>query len=144
MSAEYKFDFSDLEKLEEKLMQIPTNTEKIINSVLHKTGVKVAVDKITNRMPVSRPKRQRLSKRHAKHSKWSKHEKGNLEFTIKAKGGAANRPGSFGYLVFPNDGRGPYNRVAQNFFEEGMDDGTPEILNDLYEKIEKSLKEDLI
>ncbi|WP_078430482.1 hypothetical protein [Alkalihalobacterium alkalinitrilicum] len=138
MSARYEFDFSELEKLEEKILRVPGNTEQIINGVLHKAGIKIAVDEITKRMPVSR-----RNKKHAKTSNWSKGDKDNLGFTVKAKGGAAKRPGSFGYLVFPNDGRGPYNHVAQNFFEDGLDDGSPKILDDLNIEIEKQIREDI-
>ena len=66
-------------------------------------------------MPVSK-----REKRHAKHSNPLKERMFNLGFDIVAKGGAAKNKGSFGYLVFPNEGRGPHNPVAQEFFERGL------------------------
>lgn len=136
MTATFQIDYSEFEALEEKIRQLPEHTEELINSYLHKKGVEMTRDNITDHMPVSN-----RNKTHAKHSSWSRKETENLGFTIKAKGGAANRPGSFGYLVFPNEGRGPRNPVEQRFFERGLDDSTPEILEDLLEEVTNKIQE---
>lgn len=130
MSETFQIDYSDFEKLEEKIRELPSQAEQIINNYLHKKGVTTTTKNITSRMPVSSK-----HKIHAKHTNWSRKETENLGFVIKAKGGAANRPGSYGYLVFPNEGRGPRNPLEQRFFEQGLHESTPTILEDLLEEI---------
>ncbi len=136
MSVKYEVDYSEVKKLQEKFKKIPDEVEKIINDFLHKTGVEIATRDITQFIPVSSEE-----KIHAKTSKWSKSENHNLGFTIKAKGGAASNKGSFGYLVFPNEGRGPHNPFEQRFMERGMKKATSTIIEILNEKIDQKIKE---
>lgn len=126
----FQIDYSDIEILEEKIRSLPKYAEQVINNYLHQKGVSKTTDNITKHMPISKK-----HKIHAKHTNWSRKETENLGFVVKAKGGAANRPGSFGYLVFPNEGRGPRNPVEQRFFEQGLHETTPAILEDLLEEI---------
>ncbi|UII56712.1 hypothetical protein LS684_04400 [Cytobacillus spongiae] len=143
MSAEFNIDFEQLSILEEKLSRLPGNIEEVINDVLHNEGIKLATEEITKLIPVSRWKNKTRSKNHAKFSKWSKSEKHNLGFTIKAKGGAANKKGSFGYLVFPNEGRGVHNLVEQHFMERGLENALPQILEILSNRIDDFFREEL-
>ncbi|MFD2638393.1 hypothetical protein [Piscibacillus salipiscarius] len=138
MSTSYNLDYSDIQALEEKLARLPGQMEQVMNDVLHRQGIEITARHITERMPVSD-----RNKRHAKYSKWWKSERHNLGFTIKAKGGAANKPRSFGYLVFPNEGRGPHNPMEQRFMEEGLAESVNPILNELNEAIDQKLKEEL-
>ena len=137
MSVRYELDYSEVEKLEEKFRAVPDNIENIINGVLHKDGIKVTTTAITEEMPVSN-----RTKKHAKYSKWSRSTKENLGFVIKARGGASNKKGSYGYLVFPNEGRGPHNPLEQRFMEEGLEKSTPEVLRLLNEQIDQYLEEE--
>ncbi|SEB15748.1 hypothetical protein SAMN05421743_12138 [Thalassobacillus cyri] len=137
MSIRYDLDYQEVEKLEEKFRKVPDNVENIINQVLHNEGIKRTTAAITKELPVSN-----RTKKHAKYSKWSKSEKHNLGFTVKTKGGAAKNPGSFGYLVFPNEGRGPHNPLEQRFMEEGLEKTTPEIIELISERIDNFLEEE--
>lgn len=136
MTETFQIDYSHIEELELKISQLPENTEKVINDYLHKKGVDTTTQNITHHMPVSSK-----NKIHAKHVRWSRKETENLGFVVKAKGGAANRPGSFGYLVFPNEGRGPRNPEEQLFFQRGLHDSTPKILEDLLEEVTNKIQE---
>jgi hypothetical protein len=138
MSISYEIDYSEVEQLEEKIKRIPENVENIINSYLHKEGAQRTIDHITSRMPMSK-----YRKRHAKTSKWSRVEKFNLGFTVKPKGGAANKPNSFGYLVFPNEGRGPRNPIEHRFMERGLEGSIPEILDDMNQLLDEELRREL-
>lgn len=138
MTVRYKFEYRELEVLLQKVKRLPDNVEKTINSVLHTFGVRKVVQYITQDMPMSKVK-----KRHAKLSDWSKSEEGNLEFTIKAAGGAANKPGSFGYIVFPNEGRGPHNPLEQRFMESGLYKATSPVLAELNEKVDERIRKEL-
>lgn len=134
----YEIDYKEVEALEEKFKKLPGRVENLINSYLHIEGAKKVADHVTADMPVSR-----RSKRHAKYRKWWKVRPQNLGFEIVARGGAAKNKGSYGYLVFPNEGRGPRNPLAQHFFERGLSTATPELLADLNRKIDEKIKEEL-
>lgn len=135
---EYKLDYEDVSKLEEKFKKLPGRVEHLINSYLHTKGAEKVARDVTAFIRVSKK-----SKRHAKHHKWWKVRPHNLGFEIVAKGGAAKNKGSYGYLIFPNEGRGPRNPLEQRFFERGLEKATPRILEDLNRLIDKRIEEEL-
>ena len=108
-------DFEGSSRLEEAMLKIPEKSEEVINNVLKSKGTKEVMQGIIGFMPVSD-----REKKHAKYSNSLKERLFNLGFDIVARGGAANKKGSFGYLVFPNEGQGPHNKVAQEFFQKGL------------------------
>lgn len=131
-------EFSDLSSLESKIRQLPGRAEAAINAILHTEGIKIVTEEMTNLLPVSKE-----NKKHAKNSKWSAHETGNLEFVVKTKGGAANKKGSYGYLVFPDEGRGPSNPWQQNFSIRASQRATPKILDKLHGALDNLIQEGL-
>jgi hypothetical protein len=141
LSIRFELDSREIERLEQKMKRLPDKMEDVVNETLHNDGVSIATEEITKMIPNSQWKNRSLSKAHARTSKWSKNENHNLGFTIKSKGGAANKKGSFGYLVFPNEGRGSHNPIEQRFMERGMEKATPKILEKLNENIDKTLEE---
>lgn len=143
MSARFELNYEQIGELEQKLARLPGKVEEAINDVLHTDGIEIATEEITKLLPVSRARNRIREKQHAKTSKWSKNEKENLGFTIKSKGGAANKKGSFGYLAFPNEGRGAHNPVEQRFMERGLEKATPRIMERLNGKIDQILEEEL-
>jgi hypothetical protein len=143
LSAKFDLEYDELMRLEQKLGRLPKKLEAVVNETLHTDGVEIATEEITKLIPNSQWKNRRLTKAHARTSKWSKSENHNLGFTIKSRGGAANKRGSYGYLVFPNEGRGSHNPLEQRFMERGIKNATPKILDKLSERIEKALEEEL-
>ena len=140
MSVRYELDHSELEQLENKFKKIPNNVENIINSYLHRDGAEHTAEAITKFIRVSDPWVPKA--RHAKTTKWWTIDKENLGFTLKPKGGAANKLKSFGYLVFPNEGRGPRNPLEQRFMERGLSKSINDIMNGLNEHIDQYLEEE--
>ncbi|MEW4325862.1 hypothetical protein Q0N12_04210 [Rossellomorea marisflavi] len=138
MTVRFQIDYRDVDLLLQRVSHLGDKAEKTINEVLHGFGVKKVVRDITKEMPISKPQ-----KRHAKLSNWSKIEDGNLEFVVKAAGGAANKRGSFGYLVFPNEGRGPSNPLEQRFMETGLYRATNPVLDELSRTIEERITREL-
>ncbi|HHL0974591.1 TPA: hypothetical protein ACQUHP_006388 [Bacillus cereus] len=139
----FDLDYTAIEKLEEKMRLLPGKMEPVINRILHTEGVQIATEEITKLIPVSRSKWSVQNKIHAKHSNWSKSEEMNLGFKVKARGGAANKKGSFGYLVFPNEGRGSHNLLEQRFAERGIQNAKPKILEKLHKGIDQVVEEEL-
>lgn len=137
-AVRFEIHYGQVEKFLNKLKGLPGNVEGLINDILHKQGIDMATAEITRFMPISE-----VDKRHAKESNWSKSIKGNLQFTITARGGASKKSGSFGYLVFPNEGRGPHNPLEQRFMERGISAATSPILNKLNKAVDERLRKEL-
>lgn len=131
-------EFDDLTGLYDKIRTLPNRAEKQINKILHTEGLEIATKEMTSLLPVSR-----VNKKHAKNSKWYAYETGNLQFVLKSRGGAANKKGSFGYLVFPDEGRGPNNPWAQHFSDRSLQRTTPKILEALHGALDELLEEGL-
>ncbi|MGY2609479.1 hypothetical protein [Bacillus pretiosus] len=141
MSA-FEVDYAAIEKLEEKMRMLPNKMEPVVNTILHTDGIQIATEEITKLLPVSRSKWSVRNKTHAKNSNWSKSEKMNLGFKVMARGGAANKKGSFGYLVFPNEGRGSHNPLEQRFAERGLMNAKSKIIEKLHEGVDKVIEEE--
>lgn len=131
-------DYSASQKLLEAMAKVPERSEKLVNDVLRTSGTAAVMNSIIGFMPVSDRK-----KRHAKHSKPLKAVMFNLGFDIIAKGGAASNKNSFGYLVFPNEGRGSHNPVAQLFFERGLERVEDMVLDDVLAALQQAQEETL-
>ncbi|UPL43264.1 hypothetical protein MU858_21345 [Bacillus sp. PGP15] len=138
----FEVDYAAIEKLEEKMRMLPSKMEPAVNTVLHTVGIQIATEEITKLIRVSHSKWSVRNKTHAKNSNWSKSEKMNLGFKVMARGGAANKKGSFGYLVFPNEGRGSHNPLEQRFAERGIMNAKPKIIEKLHKGVDKVLEEE--
>lgn len=133
MAGEFTLDFKQSQKLEAKLKTFSGDAEKTVNEVLKRSGSKAVMQSIISFMPVSQ-----RNKKHAKMSNPLKASYFNLGFRVFAKGGAANKPGSFGYLVFPDEGRGPHQAFAQEFFQRGGETASEQVLNDVIAALDKA------
>lgn len=129
----YEIDFSKSLEIEKKMRLIPDKAEKLVNDVLKQKGTRIMMDSIIEEMP-----RSSKRKKHAKDSKPLTYRMMNLGFLVVAKGGAANKPNSFGYLVFPDEGRGPHNPIKQQFFKRGGDKANEPIQDEVIEALEKA------
>lgn len=131
----FELDYQQLRELENRIRQIPNQSEEIINETLHTSGIEIVRREVTRLIPVSRRSkntqwyRSHGSTKHARDADWSISQKENLGFVIKSKGGAANKRGSFGYLVFPDEGRG---QPEQSFTERATGIAVPQILEKLH------------
>ncbi|WP_130806518.1 hypothetical protein [Senegalia massiliensis] len=132
----FEIDKKDLEMLEEKISKLGDNAESETNSIIHDFGFRTLEDKVTDKLPVSS-----RNKRHAKYSEPFKADKYNLGFDFKTKGGSANKKNSYGYLVFPNEGRGPRNKIAREFTNKGTSVAKPIIMKELLERITNKIQE---
>lgn len=133
--AEYFLNYDKSQAIQNEMAKIPDKAENAVNKVVHNFGAKEAIQDIIRFMPVSN-----RDKKHAKTSNPLKSDMMNLGFRIYARGGAAKNKGSFGYLVFPNDGIGPHNFMDQRFFEQGGDAASNKIFNKVMEALEDALQ----
>jgi len=112
----YDLNIKGQEEILKAMQRTSEKAESEINKVLHSQGGKEVSQSIIGFMPISD-----RNKKHAKTSNSLRQKDINLGFQILARGGAAKNKNSFGYLVFPNEGRGRSNPVAQSFFETGLE-----------------------
>lgn len=131
----YDINSKGQDDLIKAMQKIPDKTEGLINKTLHTSGGKEVSMAIIGFMP-----RSDKNKKHAKDSNSLKQDDINLGFRIYARGGAASNKGSYGYLVFPNDGRGYKNPVAQGFFEKGLDSKMEKLTQIVLEALEEGIK----
>ncbi|MFC6038427.1 hypothetical protein ACFPYN_03060 [Paenisporosarcina macmurdoensis] len=143
MSVRIEFDYSEIEKLSTRLTNLGKSAEASMNESLKKYGLEQVKSKITPLIPISTRKGRERNKTHAATSDWAKAEYRNLELVVKPKGGAANKRGSSGYLVFPDKGIGSHNRTPLEFMDQGRDVAIPAIIRlleiDLLQTIEEEL-----
>lgn len=114
MAGESYLNIKNFDEIQQALQQVPNRAERAINNVLQTVGINATIKAIVGFIPVSDRK-----KRHAKTTNPLKGDMMNLGFRVYARGGAAKNKNSFGYLIFPNDGIGPHNPSAKQFFERG-------------------------
>lgn len=141
-NVKFALDKQDFEDLMQKIQQIPSKAEKVINAVLHQEGIETLTEDVTRFIPVSR----QTKSRHAKSSDWSRSETFNLGFLVVSKGGASynkqnKNKNSFGYLIFPDEGRGVKNNTAHDFTGKGMAMAKPKIMDVLNNNIIKAIEE---
>ncbi|MBC2048207.1 hypothetical protein HCB37_04105 [Listeria booriae] len=140
MSAKWELESSDVDRLFDVMARLPNRSEEVINRSLNYKGAPLVIKNIEKRLNISKDWKGRvLNKKHAKGSNPFIHRMENLGFEVVSRGGAANKRGSYGYLVFPDEGRGAHNHVAQNFMQEGLNESVPEIV----EQIEKDVLEEI-
>ena len=143
MSIQY-IEFDDLSALHEKLKQLPGQAEKAINKTLHTDGIEIVTQETTNLLPKSDKDKstpwyvKNKKTEHARDVKWSRSEKHNLGFVVKSKGGQAKNVGSYGYLVFVDEGIG--NKQERNFTGEGIKAATPKIIDKLHGSLDELLE----
>lgn len=142
MSIIFNVDFKRLTQLKEAMLKIPDRSEAVLNKYLHERGGDIVLKSILSLTPNSGRDKSRWSnhKKHAKESNPYKQDSFNLGFRIYARGGAANNQGSFGYLVFPNEGRGPSNPIAQEFFQKGLEAKEDKLYDDMIRELDNEFE----
>jgi len=136
MGAKFELDVKDWEDFNARLQLLMGKSEDVINDALLYDGVQIMTDDVTRFIP-----RSRRSKGHARDEDWSKAITYNLGFTVISKGGAASNKNSFGYLIFPDEGRGVKNNHAHDFSGKGSAVATPKIMDILNIAISKAIEE---
>lgn len=135
--TEWDVEFAPLDRLIDKMKQIPEKSEKVLNEVLHNKSNKMAVKSIVEEMPISDVKNRIRVKRHAKKSNPLKDETVNLGFKIRPR-----KP--FEYLKYPDLGIGTsIKNEPQRFMRKGMENEVETITEDLNVALMKAIEEKL-
>lgn len=136
-------DYTELYKMMRNMSQLGGATEDTIKRVMHDKATHDTLGKDVSSY-IRESKMPRVKGRpHARDKKWWIAKKSKLSFELISKGGAANLkkyaegvkkrqrhgkdtypPNAYGYLIFPDEGRGDKNPVAQRFGERGLAKGS--------------------
>lgn len=143
MSDYINLDYSQSIEFEQKLKALPQKAEYETNNYLWSEAGNILEEGIYKRMPRSTYKKHGTPITHAKDSESLEIIRYNLGVKVQTK----TKPKSkdFGYLIFPNEGRGikQKNKGAQEFFEKTLESETNKITDGLLNHLNKKIEEEL-
>lgn len=123
-----KFDEGDLKALEDYFYRLGPEFEKRTQKFMDTYGPFMAED-IRSTIPISR---KHLDGRHARTHKSVISNRLFLGFYIRERSSRTIKNWrEYGYLIFPEEGRGKHNPRAQRFFERGKERHEPKIVERL-------------
>ena len=137
-------DKGDFYRLWELIKQAPEVADEETEKWFDSKGIDLFKENIIKRINHSGRDKSNYTQNprtHAINSEPFTHDKVKDGVKIKSRGGSANTGlNQFGYLVFPDEGRGYTNPLAQNFTITGIDETLPVMVKDLTENISKRLE----
>ena len=136
--------FEAIEVLIRKFDNLPRTAEYSINEHLWGEGGDILQRELMRRMPRSKDKHYSLPKAHAKDTDSTEIFKG-INLMVKVETKVKPKSKDYGYLIFPDEGRGIHNvkKGAQEFFQKTLDakeyELTSGLTNHLVKEIDKNI-----
>lgn len=139
---ELSLDYKDIIKLEERLKSLPQKAEYEVNNYLWTDGGTILKKEVYKRMPKSKYKKYGQPKIHAKETESLDIIRYNLGVKIQTK--LKPKSKDFGYLIFPDEGRGikQVNKGSQEFFGKSLESNTDKLIDGLMSHLDKKIKEE--
>lgn len=145
MANEISINYEDIVRLEEKFKKLPNTAEYEINDYLWSEAGEILQKEVYSKMPRSVYKHysQKQPKTHAKDSESLEIVKYNLGVKVQTK--TKPRSKDFGYLIFPDEGRGIRQRKkgSQEFFGKALENKSKDVIEGLSKHLDKKIKEEL-
>ena len=144
MSDYIRLDYSKSIELENKLKALPNRAEYETNNYLWSKAGNILEKGVYERMPRSKYRHsESMPKSHAKDTESLEIIRYNLGVKIQTK--VKPKSKDFGYLIFPNEGRGirQKNTGSQEFFEKTLESKSDEITNGLLNHLDKKIEEEI-
>lgn len=141
--ANMEFDTSDLKRFSAAFTKWGPAFETEVNKEL-KTHIDPMKKDFKSFVNVSNAPGSEISRRGFPHAKLTESIEGkdyNLAIEVRTRAyrsGAKGKGNAYGYLVFPNEGRGPYNKVKQDFTGKTIEKNKKPILNSMNKIIVES------
>lgn len=135
--------YDDSIELEQKLKALPGKAEYETNNYLWSKAGDILEKGVYKRMPRSKYKKYGTPKTHAKDTESLEIIRYNLGVKVQTK--IKPKSKDFGYLIFPNEGRGikQKNKGAQEFFDKTLESETNKITDGLINHLNKKIEEEL-
>lgn len=142
---ELSLDYKSLIKFEEKLKLLPQRAEYEVNNYLWSEAGNVLEKEVYRRMPRSHYEHYSKGKpkTHAKDSESLEIIRYNLGVKVQTK--IKPKSKDFGYLIFPDEGRGKrqLKKGKQEFFGKSLDSKNNQIVDGLIDHLNKKIEEEL-
>ncbi len=144
---ELTIDFSQIKKFQERWNALPKKSEYEANNYLWNEGGNIFEKQIYKFMPRSNKDKSKVEKAPKVHAK-DVESLNKIPYNLGIKVQTNLKPSSkdFGYLIFPDEGRGKHQKRKgeQAFFGRALETKTDEVadglLNHLSNKIEEELQ----
>lgn len=143
---ELTLDFKDIQNLEKKIKVLPNKAEYEINNYLWNEAGNILKKQVYANMPKSSKNKSRVKKAPKVHAKDAESlDKITFNLGIKVQTHLKPKSKDFGYLIFPDEGRGKRQKRkgAQEFFGKALKSKTNEVAEGLLKHLNKKIEEDL-
>ena len=142
--ASFTIDTKDLEKLQKKLSMLPNTAEYELNNYLWNRAGDILKRKVMQNMPRSSRDKSNYRKGPKTHAKDDESlEKITYNLGIKVHTKLKPKLKNFGYLIFPDEGRGKHQSKSQEFFNKSLESETDKLKEGLFEHLNNKIEEDL-
>lgn len=143
---ELTIDFSKVKKFQERWNALPKKSEYEANNYLWNEGGDVFKTQVLKFMPRSNKDKSKVKKApkvHAKDVESLEKIPYNLGIKVQTKLNPSSK--DFGYLIFPDEGRGKHQRKKgeQAFFGRALDTKTDEVADGLLDHLNNKIEEEL-
>lgn len=143
---ELTLDYSKITKLEEKLKALPKKAEYEVNSFLWNKGGDILKQQVFKFMPRSNKDKTNVKKAPKVHARDVESlDKIPYDLGIKVQTHLKPTSKNFGYLIFPDEGRGKHQKKKgeQAFFGRALETKTEEVVDGLLDHLNNKIEEEL-
>lgn len=142
--AVFEISSKDLERLQQKFALLPNKAEYELNNYFWNEVGDILKTKVMQNMPRSNRNKSNIKKAPKVHAKDVESlEKITYNLGIKVQTQLNPQSKDFGYLIFPDEGRGKHQSKSQEFFHKSLESETDKIERGLMEHMNKKIKEEL-
>lgn len=143
---ELEIDFSKVKQFQEKWNLLPKKSEYEVNNYLWNKGGNIFKQQVFRFMPRSNKDKSKVKKAPKVHAK-DVESLDKIPFNLGIKVQTHLKPSSkdFGYLIFPDEGRGKHQKRKgeQAFFGRALETKTDEVANGLLNHLSNKIEEEL-
>lgn len=142
--AIFTINNEDLQKLQEKFSLLPNTAEYELNNYLWNNGGDTFKKKVMQNMPRSNRNKSNIEGAPRTHAKDDESlEKVAYNLGIKVQTKLKPKSKDFGYLIFPDEGRGKHQSKKQEFFNKALKSEEEKVKSGLMEHLNKKIEEEL-
>lgn len=142
--AIFTISSKDLEILQQKFAMLPNKAEYELNNYFWNEAGNILKAKVMQNMPRSSRNKSNIKKGPKVHAKDVESlEKITYNLGIKVQTQLKPQSKDFGYLIFPDEGRGKHQSRSQEFFHKSLESESDKIKKGLMEHMNKKIEEEL-
>lgn len=140
----FELSYENIEIIKKKFGMLPRKAEYELNNYLWNDANKILSKKVMQNMPRSRRNKSKIKKApktHAKDVESLEDIRYNLGIKVRTKLKPTSK--DFGYLIFPDEGRGKHQSRSQEFFNKSLNSETNKIKSGIIKHLNKKIEEEL-